>query len=457
MIRYISLRDYRAFKKQTFRFAKLNIFAGRNNSGKSSALSALNLLAQTMNERELNGTPLLLNGQYDNLGTFIDVVHGNVARRPLAIEIGYGRYDLNLEYKYRTGRRQIELQQFQLSDRGEDVFRYSARKDAFDVYVGGKEVARAFPDIRKRRPVFRNFWPVTVVAADDFLARDRPMHPSFPEMRERYFTLNRNLASASRELEAYFDDFDSVSAFRDKPQRTYLFSGETARKIGVTGSNTAQILAADVSLRGAERGSLVESLSRWFQATNIAQEVFVRSLTSRHFEICVKSNDGSEHNICDVGFGCSQVLPVLIGGLKLFDRENPIRNRRKVLVVQEPEIHLHPNAQAALGSFFTDLIRGGGQVFIETHSDNLVLRVARHVALGEINPDDVAIFWVEDEGDSRVKEISITPDGAFSPEWPGGFFPQRHMESLELARAAFRKRPDALRQLDFRYPEEERD
>jgi predicted ATPase len=416
----------------------------------------LNLLAQTAGERELNGTPLLLNGIYDSLGTFIDVVNENLARRPIGIDLGFGRYDIKLEFKYRTGRRQIELQKFELLDRGEDVIRYYARKDAFDLYVFGKEFTRAFPGIRKRKPTFRNFWPITLIDYQEIVEFERrnPTGKEEARRREMYFHLSRVLSLSLRELDAYFENFDSVSAFRDRPQRTYLFSGETARKVGTTGSNTAQILAADISLRGAEKGSLSEAISRWFRATGIAQGISVKSLTSRHFEICVRSNDNSEHNICDVGFGCSQVLPVLIGGLKLFSSEEGKRIRRNVFVVQEPEIHLHPNAQAALGSFFVDLVRDGGQAVVETHSDNLVLRIARHVAEGDLRPEDVAIFWIDDVGDDRVTRINLSDTGAFQPEWPRGFFPQRHEESLALAQAAFKKRPGTLTKLRFKKGEE---
>ena len=174
-------------------------------------------------------------------------------------------------------------------------------------------------------------------------------------------------------------------------------------------------------------------------------------MTPRHFEICLVSNDNTKHNICDVGFGCSQVLPVLVSGLSLFSPQNPSENR--VLVIQEPEIHLHPDAQAAMGSFFASLVHSGGQVFIETHSDNLVLRLARHVAMGDLSPSDVAIFFITDEGDKRVTEIELTASGGFEPDWPNGFFPQRQTESLLLARAAMERRTvPPQRELDFKYP-----
>lgn len=409
-----------------------------------------------MSIKELNGTPLLLNGQYDQLGTFIDVVHENLARRPLGIDIGFGRYDLSLEFKYRSLRKQIDLQNFSLSERGSELFRYSSRKDRFDVWIEGKEFSKAFPRIRKKRPTFRNLWPISVMSLADIRRIDEEIEASPSrnrDLRDRYFRLNRMLTFIGREFESQFENFESLSAFRDRPQRTYLYSGETAQRVGVTGSNAALMLAADEARRGSEKNNLAESLSRWFRATNIAEGVFVKPLTSRHFEICVRSNDGSEHNICDVGFGCSQVLPVLIGGLNLRTQESS-RRASKIFVVQEPEIHLHPNAQAALGSFFVEMARFGGQTFIETHSDNLILRVARHIAEGDLAPEDVAIFWVDDTGDNRVRSIRIDENGSFDPEWPGGFFPQRHEESLALARAAFGEKPETFDQLEFRYPEE---
>jgi predicted ATPase len=174
----------------------------------------------------------------------------------------------------------------------------------------------------------------------------------------------------------------------------------------------------------------------------------------------VADGSGAEHNICDVGFGCSQVLPVLTASLNLFNgfRAQPSR-REPMLVVQEPEIHLHPNAQASLGSFFAGLLQQPGQLFIETHSDTLVLRLARHVADGTLNAADVKIFYVHKRGGaSFVREIEIAPDGTFATDWPGGFFPQRQQESLSLAQQAYLadKRAGRTRQLQFRYPEERR-
>lgn len=441
MIHAITLRNFRAFKNQQFHFRKLNIFVGPNNSGKSSAISALNLLAQTVLDQELDGTPLILNGQYDKLGTFIDVVHGNRSNRPIGIDISFDQYSIKTEYKYRTQRRQIELSYMELFQRESPIFKFQQRKDAFDVLLLGKPTEKIFPDTQKRRPRFRNFWPI---GATSPIAQFRHQtDENAVALRRRAARISSAIFEARSVLEEHFLNFDSISPFRDKPQRTYLYSGESARQVGVSGSNTAALLAGDAARRGTARRNLVERVSSWFSRTGIARGLSVVTLTPRHFELCLVSNDGTKHNICDVGFGCSQVLPVLASGLNLFHRDISERDERRILIVQEPEIHLHPNAQAELGSFFVDLSSRGGQVFIETHSDNLVLRVARHVALGDIKPQDVAIFFVSDQFKDRVTEVSINHKGQFVPDWPGGFFPQRQEESLSVARAAYERARDS--------------
>jgi len=446
MIKNLTLKNFRAFKEQSFDFAKLNIFIGKNNSGKSSALSALNVIAQTIREQDLDGTPLILNGPYDQLGTFIDVVNGNHPRRKIGIDLTIDNYVIKTEYKYRTQRRQIELSSFDLHSRGKSVARFVQRKDAYDTYINGEPYERLFPDAQKRRPRFRNFWPVRLSALRPIPGEEESKGSAVAQLRNAEATL----FNARIKLEGHFTNFDSLSPFRDRPQRTYLYSGETAREIGTSGSNAAAMLAADSAKRGSQRKNLVEDISNWFAYTGIAQGLSVVSLTPRHFELCLISNDGSQHNICDVGFGCSQVLPVLTAGLNLFNSD---RDLSRVLIVQEPEIHLHPNAQAAIGSFFVNLVQNSGQVFIETHSDNLVLRIARHVALGDLDANDVAIFYVSDMGDDRVTRISLTDTGGFTPDFPEGFFPQRQSESLMLARAAMRRREGSLpKQISFDYP-----
>ena len=265
MLNRLTLRDFRAFRKQDFEFSKINIFAGKNNSGKSSVMSAINLTAQTMNEQEIEGSPLVLNGQYEQLGTFIDTVHGNVTRRPIGIDLGFGDYQLNLDFKYRMQRRQIELLRFELKKDNCDLYKYSARKDAFESRIKGRDASQYFGLSRKTRPRFRNFWPMNVVPLMDILTHETAKRSR--DARSKHQTFVRELLDSRVYFESLFSNFETISAFRDKPVRTYLYTGETARNVGISGSYTAQILAQDAAQRGSGKGSLAEAISQWFRQT----------------------------------------------------------------------------------------------------------------------------------------------------------------------------------------------
>ena len=82
----------------------------------------------------------------------------------------------------------------------------------------------------------------------------------------------------------------------------------------------------------------------------------------------------------DVGFGTSQVLPVIF---------ELMAHRQKIIVIEQPELHLHPSAQAELGSLLKDSILRDNQLFIETHSINLIERLRRLMRKGELNSKDV--------------------------------------------------------------------
>lgn len=444
MIHSLGLTNFRAYRKQSLQFSRLNIFAGANNSGKSSALSAINFLAQSVLQRDVNAGPIAINGPFEQLGTFLDVVHGNRANTTIGFDLEYGReneerHNLSLEIKYRKERKATEISSFSYARGNKHIYDYSSTKDSFVIRAQGKKLEALIPDYQKQRPRFGLFFPVDptllrygMVYSGGGKKRVSKATTDFLSDTERLMTRGRG------RLRASFTNFDSLSPFRDPPQRTYLFTGETPSRIGRTGTNGILLLVNDASQGKIIDTGMLQYISEWLSVTNIAKGLELRPLTERHFEICIRDLDGRQHNICDVGFGCSQVLPVLIGALNIFLRNNEIPNRATpTFVVQEPEIHLHPNAQATLGTFFVSLVaKTPGQIFIETHSDNLVLRVATHVAAGHIDPKDVAIFFCENKnGDKVVTPIALDGKGTFHPKWPGGFFPQRENETLALARA----------------------
>jgi predicted ATPase len=460
MLHSLTLKNFRAFKSQSFDFARINIFVGANNSGKSSALSAINFIAQSISQRELNPSPIAINGSFEQLGTFLDTVHGNRSTTAMGFDLTYGHtkasdpHRINFEIRYRSQRRETEISKFSYFHEGEERYSYSVKDGTFDVRLSRKKIESIIPGLTKRPPRFALLFPV-----DHFLSRyslisepeDENVNKLDKATKAFIRDIDRKMSRGRIALRSCFSNFDSISPFRDQPQRTYLFTGEAPSRVGRTGSNGISLLVNDASKRGRLKSGMADKISEWLNQTGIGSEIVLSTLTERHFEICIRDLNGAKHNICDVGFGCSQVLPVLVGALNIFNVRN-LQNERSTptFVVQEPEIHLHPNAQADLGSFFLSAAKGAGQLFIETHSDNLILRMATHVAAGHIDPNDIAIFFCENLlGKKTVQRISLDRRGVFAPKWPGGFFPQREKETLKLART--RRGQDSPSSSDFLY------
>src|SRR5207245_6950115 len=122
------------------------------------------------------------------------------------------------------------------------------------------------------------------------------------------------------------------------------------------------------------------------------------------FQIGVKSG-GPTFNLVDVGYGVSQVLPILVDIL-----QRPAAN--ELFLLQQPEVHLHPRAQSELGSFFAGQAGRKRRFVIETHSDHLVDRVRMEVRRRTLRPKDVSLLYFEREKHgAMIHNIELDKDG----------------------------------------------
>ena len=115
-------------------------------------------------------------------------------------------------------------------------------------------------------------------------------------------------------------------------------------------------------------------------------------------------------------------------------------SEKKTLLIEEPEIHLHPAHQAELGDMFIRSAKErGNTLLLETHSENLILRILRRIRetnanelpedVPPIRPEDVAVLYVQPgENGAQVLEIPVTEDGDFALPWPKGFFEEREQD-----------------------------
>jgi len=153
---------------------------------------------------------------------------------------------------------------------------------------------------------------------------------------------------------------------------------------------------------------------------------------SNRYELVIH-RDGVACNLRDVGIGVSQVLPVLVVAY--------FAPKGSTIILEEPEIHLHPLAQSVLAEMFVEISQQRGvQFVVETHSEHLFRRMQTLVAKQTVSTDEVALYFVERTGKSaQLRTLQIDEFGRVS-NWPEGFFGDALGETREQARLMFERR-----------------
>lgn len=220
---------------------------------------------------------------------------------------------------------------------------------------------------------------------------------------------------ASDLLNLYLTESRYLGPMRDYPERFYLFGGQSTKQVGKSGKGASDLLFEDSSFLDKVNQTLVtfnighevKIVSFQDQETNEPSDVYAIRLIDSFSKVNV--------SLLDVGFGVSQVLPVIIQSL--FSRDQTI-------LIEQPEVHIHPRLQTELADLFIESVRDFENRFIvETHSEHLLLRIQRRIREGLISPDLISILYIDrDISGSNVVRIRLNSRGKFIDRWPNGFF-----------------------------------
>jgi len=221
-----------------------------------------------------------------------------------------------------------------------------------------------------------------------------------------------------------FTETFSFAPIRTKPKRTY---DESKEDYSPEGEHIPSLLARYLSEQPLSQAAqlVVDALHEFGQDSGLFRQLEVKKLgkgPADPFQIQVGTG-GPKANLVDVGYGISQAMPVIV--------QSVLRQKRSLLLIQQPEVHLHPRAQAALGTFFAKLAAKGDSTYIiETHSDHLVDRIRQEVANGVPKPQDVQIlFFGRPKLETTVYPISLDEMGNVldAPEQYRRFFLEEEM------------------------------
>ncbi len=461
----IRLQNFMAFEDTGWiELRPITLLFGRNSSGKSAIIRALLLLKQSLESRDANA-PLIFSGAFVDLGSYYNAVHRHNLKRDISfgfrlsrppfeepppadsasekekvayaervqayedskaqwlrpppglpiVDVDDSPLELHLTfglvgersapilkslaiYGYRTpddGQPRPVLV-FQMARRGDGSWKpksdvplnYEATEGTGDRRISVKR--KQFSDglWKKLAPemssgcIPRRLW---LPDAANFLQSDRPPDWQVVDGALEFFW---------EHLTALLRGMVYLPPLRDEPRRYYRADHGWVREL------TKEKL---------------QEVNQWLRSAAINAEVVVETLADKEGVAAVylresKAGDlALDTNLRDVGSGVSQVLPVIVGSLQA--------PRGGAIVVEQPELHLHPSAQAELADIFVSLAQSGSICILETHSVSVINRIRRRVAEKRLLDSQFsAVFVQRADKSSACKIITIKQDGEYACE-----------------------------------------
>jgi len=409
MLKALTLERYRCFVAPArLELRPLTLLFGRNSVGKSALLRALPLVAASCGEPAPNRTgPLALEHPSAMGARYADVRTHLVAKNELGITLSWGGV---------AGLEDVAIGLRDMTDMGptrQVVSRWSARTTA------GEELrAELDPETQK-------------LLIDGDASKVLELSGLTPKLAPTMRSYEQGaLAACSAVVHNLSLLVDWLGPFREPPPRSRVARVENAR-LGPLGQGLTEVLAdPGATDRFARVRTWVKSI--FGAELEIAEE-------SGEVSLAIRVGANRTH-ILDVGGGVAHVLPVLV---RLADVALD-RARARILAIEQPEVHLHPEAEVALANVIVDAIAAVREhpqrpsVVLETHSENLLLSLQLAILEKRLAADDVLLLWFDrfDDGSVVPQTIRITESGRPEPPLPPGVF----AEDLEIARKILRAR-----------------
>lgn len=256
-----------------------------------------------------------------------------------------------------------------------------------------------------------------------------------------------DLEASSKQIKDFFTDhiryLGPIRADPTTTRRTFAPSsqfddvGENGEYAAIVyhSNQLAKIEWYDPQMRQVVKGTLRNALNTWVKYLGVAEEIKTEETGSLGVAWKVNIKPGQkDRSLTEVGVGVGQVLPVLVMGL--------LSASNTLLLMAQPELHLHPSVQSRLGDFFIGLAKCQKQCLIETHSENLVSQLRYHIVqAGGMDKSDCMIYFVDqdEKGAATFAPVEISPQGNIL-NWPEGFFDETMLQEDRITAASLRKR-----------------
>ncbi|MBM3880199.1 MAG: DUF3696 domain-containing protein [Verrucomicrobia bacterium] len=458
MITGLQIKNFKGWKDTgLLRLAPITVFFGTNSSGKSSLGQFLMMLKQTASSPDRNRvlhpgddkTPV-------DLGTFDDLLNQHDQSRELDFALEWEpaepleikdvltgsvfsgtriRFSATVGFANGKGLRAV-CRRFE--------YRFSGKKDSgFSIAMAPDDQAgkyqlktEGFEGVRKKG----RGWPLP----------QPTRFFGFPDELSLYYQNGETLNDLAFALQSLLGGLSYLGPLREEPRRHYAWAGETPEDVGSRGERwlSALLAATDRKIRmhGRRAGMEFEALiAAWLQELGLIHSFAVAPVAKglREYRVRVKVTQASpEVSIPDVGFGVSQVLPVVV--------QSFYSPPHSTVMIEQPELHLHPAVQQNLADLFIAAVKAretgkdrNVQFLVESHSEHFLRRLQRRIAEQELAKEDVAVYFCDPvAGGNAIQPLEVDLYGNIT-NWPIGFFGDQMTDIAEMQKAGIRRRKEA--------------
>jgi predicted ATPase len=460
VIEQIRLSWLRSFRDpSTVEIAPITLLYGQNAAGKSTILKSILFLKQSLDEANESGQ-FAYSGKFVDLGSATAMAYLHRSYEPTRIAMamsivlpdqldngGRGDDPANFEVEFLLPHDQIDFQVcyrfLGLPEKPELVWSVSTVENSKRVLILNNESVETFRSLFGStspslldddptggvdlwsRPVMRCIGVLPGSQIGTFTGGD---YREFPRVRREPRTFQDEVpeprewgwesfagSRLRRAIQNRLQRVSHVGPARRMPSRI-----ETHLEVPGGSPGLLATLREDESLR--------VRLNRQLHALGIEYEVSSRkvddSVLGEIYSLELRnSKSGVVTALTDVGYGVSQVLPVIL---------EANRPDAGLVLIEQPELHLHPRLQAELGDLLISAAMGGNakRLIVETHSEALMLRIQRRIREHRLRSDQVRVLYVDQDaaGVSSIKELFVDDNGEFVSRWPHGFFAERLQE-----------------------------
>jgi predicted ATPase len=413
MFSHIIVENFKSIAKLEMQLSKLNVLIGPNNSGKTSVLQAPAIAKQASQYGAIFQGPIV------KVGSFTDAVYKHNKNLCIAFTFVLSpqrRHGIAPHQRARSEYLWPNLRSLTCH------VEISSSPDGAPVVLSSL-IAHQETGFSLEYPAENVIWQGQRANANTTLRGLVPYVSSgVSEMMEAYNAVSEVVTDE-------FRDIFYISSMRGTDERSTPVDNrfsERPQDVGIHGEKTLQVLAF---LRDdPEYAEVMDHVASWLDRFGL-KELAARIARGPSYSLNAKNKiTDVSSNILDVGFGINQLLPIIV---QCF-----YAPKGSLIMIEQPEAHLHPKAQAIVADLLADVVKFGNQVIVETHSEHLLLRLQTNIAQKRLRTSDVTINYFDQSAEGTKKtNIKIDDNGYFVQPLPEGFFEEGFQETLAHLKA----------------------